>query len=151
MMILLVMLLQQLDPARCIDQRHMYDAHEAWGRLLPLAASNVQAKLESSPSAKLAERSTYRHTNTQPTCGFLCCCMVQFVGLNLSSTFVNPSDTDDCPRYVEKSLSYLIQVNPVPTLSLVLTIGGSIRLADWLAGQPFCFICGSAQRPPCLA
>jgi hypothetical protein len=58
--------------------------------------------------------------------------MVQFVGLNLSSTFVNPSDTDDCPRYVEKSLAYLIQVSPVQTsrkLHVVSASGISIRLA----------------------
>lgn len=44
--------------------------------------------------------------------------MVQFVGLNLSLTYVNPSDTDNCPRYVEKSLSYLVQVSPVQTFCL---------------------------------
>lgn len=34
------------------------------------------------------------------------------MGLNISGTYVNPSDTDDCPRYVQKSLSYLMQVWP---------------------------------------
>lgn len=35
---------------------------------------------------------------------------VQFVGLNITGSYYNPSDTDDCPRYVEKTLLFLIQV-----------------------------------------
>lgn len=38
-----------------------------------------------------------------------------FVGLNITASFVNPSDVDDCPRYVRKSLSFLIQVTPHPS------------------------------------
>lgn len=40
----------------------------------------------------------------------MCCRVVQVVGLNLSATFVNPSDTDSCERYVMQSRNYLTQV-----------------------------------------
>jgi hypothetical protein len=33
-----------------------------------------------------------------------------FVGLNITGSYYNPSTTDDCPRYVEKTLLYLYQV-----------------------------------------
>jgi hypothetical protein len=34
-----------------------------------------------------------------------------FMGLNITASYVNPSDEDDCPRYVQKSLAFLIQVS----------------------------------------
>jgi hypothetical protein len=43
-----------------------------------------------------------------------------FVGLNITASYVNPSGEDDCPRYVEKSLSFLIQVTTHSTPWLVL-------------------------------
>lgn len=76
--------------------------------------------------------------------------MVQFVGLNLSSTFVNPSDTDDCPRYVEKSLAYLIQVSPVQTSRKLHVVSASA--SGWLGKPAFCFIFfDSVYRPICAA
>jgi hypothetical protein len=34
----------------------------------------------------------------------------QVVGLNLSATFTNPSDSESCAGYVMQSRNYLIQV-----------------------------------------
>jgi hypothetical protein len=34
-----------------------------------------------------------------------------FLGYNITGSYYNPSDVDDCPRYVEKTLAFLIQVS----------------------------------------